>query len=102
MLFIVIYLVFGTIFALITSGMANRRGRNGGLWGLLGFLFGIFAMLVLLIIGKSSSANTVTAGQQYLTPATSKFDEISKLKALLDSGVLTQAEFDQQKSKLLS
>lgn len=31
-----------------------------------------------------------------------KFDEIKKLKALLDSGAITQAEYDDQKKKLLN
>jgi hypothetical protein len=30
-----------------------------------------------------------------------KFDQLKKLKALLDSGAITQAEFDEQKKKLL-
>jgi hypothetical protein len=35
-------------------------------------------------------------------PASSVADELVKLKGLLDSGVITKAEFDQQKAKLLS
>jgi Short C-terminal domain len=99
---IVVYLIFGAIFAFITSGMATRRGRSGGLWGILGFFFGIFAMLLLLIIGNASSGVASSAGHQFIAPpAPSKFDEIAKLKALLDSGVLTQDEFETQKRKLL-
>jgi len=40
------------------------------------------------------------AYQPVASPPTSKFDEIAKLKGLLDSGVLTQADFDEQKRKL--
>jgi predicted Zn-dependent peptidase len=35
------------------------------------------------------------------TKATSIADEIQKLKKLLDDGILTEEEFNQQKSKLL-
>jgi predicted Zn-dependent peptidase len=35
-------------------------------------------------------------------PVASVADELKKLKELLDSGVLTQAEFDAQKKKLLA
>jgi hypothetical protein len=38
-------------------------------------------------------------------PATStadSYDDLMKLKGLLDAGVLTQAEFDAQKAKILS
>ncbi|WP_234354583.1 SHOCT domain-containing protein [Streptomyces sp. NRRL WC-3618] len=46
--------------------------------------------------GPSSSIKEVQA-----SPPLSVADEISKLKALLEQGVLTQDEFDQQKSRLL-
>lgn len=35
-------------------------------------------------------------------PPTDKYDELMKLKGLLDAGVLTQSEFDAQKQKILS
>jgi hypothetical protein len=35
------------------------------------------------------------------TPPADSFDELMKLKQLLDAGVLTQAEFDAQKQKIL-
>ncbi|HEY0244655.1 MAG TPA: SHOCT domain-containing protein [Mucilaginibacter sp.] len=35
-------------------------------------------------------------------PVADKFDQLKKLKALLDSGALTQAEYDAQKKKLLA
>jgi hypothetical protein len=34
-------------------------------------------------------------------PAVDKFDQLKKLKSLLDNGTLTQAEFDAQKKKIL-
>jgi hypothetical protein len=35
-------------------------------------------------------------------PAEDPYSELMKLKELLDAGVLTQAEFDQQKQKILA
>ncbi|WP_456845922.1 SHOCT domain-containing protein [Cellulomonas sp. P5_C6] len=35
-------------------------------------------------------------------PATDVYDELTKLKGLLDAGVLTQEEFDAEKAKLLA
>ena len=46
--------------------------------------------------GKKASTNQSNGGQ------TSIGDKIQKLKGLLDSGVLTQQEFDTQKAKLLN
>lgn len=103
MIILVVWPIVGLICAIICAGMAGSRGRSGVLWGILGFFFGLLAILVLAIIGKDRSAMAFHAG--YLpaaTPPASKFDEIAKLKALLDSGVLTQAEFDKQKKALLS
>ena len=50
---------------------------------------------------KSNSGS----GQKNSNPAADKLlvaDEIRKLKALLDEGILTQEEFDEQKKKLLN
>lgn len=44
----------------------------------------------------STSARHTDAGQP------DKFDQLRKLKQLLDEGVLTREEFDKQKSKLLA
>jgi membrane protease subunit (stomatin/prohibitin family) len=39
--------------------------------------------------------------QQSVPSADESMEELAKLKGLLDSGVLTQAEFDVQKQKIL-
>ena len=51
---------------------------------------------LLQVMCDSSSSQTAPA-----TPS-SAADELLKLKSLLDAGVITQAEFDDQKKKLLS
>jgi hypothetical protein len=41
-------------------------------------------------------------GERLAAPSTGEsMDELTKLKGLLDAGVLTQAEFDAQKQKIL-
>ena len=99
MIIVIPYILIALVFAFITAGMARRRGRESGIWGVLGFLFGIFAMLLLLVIG---SAAPQPAHQIVQATSGSKYDEIAKLKALLDQGVLSQEEFDVQKRRLLS
>lgn len=99
-MFFIIYIIIGSLFAFVSAKMASSRNRSSGLWGVLGFFFGIFAVLILAVIGKDNSER-VSPPHIASMPATSKFDEISKLKKLLDDGVLTQSEFDAQKSRLL-
>ncbi|MEC9264728.1 MAG: SHOCT domain-containing protein [Pseudomonadota bacterium] len=104
---LLIYLAFGLIFALICANMAKSRNRSTGLWGVLGFFLGIIAVLILAIIGKDkdspAAADPASGGTPALQPAksNSNLDEIAKLKKLLDNGVLTQDEFDEQKRRLL-
>ncbi len=47
-------------------------------------------------------ATVATTEETRVPPAPSVADELSKLKQLLDDGVLSQEEFDAQKSRLLS
>jgi hypothetical protein len=55
-----------------------------------------FAALRDWIKNKMGKASAPTAGVASIA------DEIAKLAALLDQGVITQSEFDAQKTKLLS
>ena len=47
-------------------------------------------------LSKNTPVNNVVVQQR------SKVDELKELKALLDSGALTQEEFDIEKQKILS
>ena len=56
----------------------------------------------LYIDDAISACEVVPCGKEAAKPAASVADELKKLKALLDSGALTQAEYDAQKKKLLN
>lgn len=52
---------------------------------------------------RPSTAKTATTGSQHTDAGQpDKFDQLRKLKQLLDEGVLTREEFEKQKSKLLA
>jgi len=50
---------------------------------------------------KTTGSGNYTGAHQAGTAQPDKYEQLRKLKQLLDEGVLTQQEFDQQKSKLL-
>lgn len=50
---------------------------------------------------KTASFSRTSAVQNIPSPSSSNADELKKFKELLDSGVITQAEFDEKKKQLL-
>jgi hypothetical protein len=51
--------------------------------------------IVFALIDKPHETNSVT-------PQMDKYDELEKLKKLLDEGVITKEEFEQEKAKILN
>jgi len=51
---------------------------------------------------QAAAAPPVQQAPPPAAPAEDSYAELMKLKELLDAGVLTQAEFDAQKAKILS
>ena len=97
----IILIVIGLVSALISGSMASSRNRSGLGWGIFGFFFGFIPIIILAIIGRQAPASyqpvAIAAGG-----GSSNLDQLSKLKGLLDQGVISQSEFDAQKRKLLS
>ncbi|PPL16336.1 MULTISPECIES: SHOCT domain-containing protein [Microterricola] len=103
------------IFAII--GDLFRDHKLNGWWKALWIIFLIFlpfltALVYLIARGKGMAerqAKDVAAAQraseQYIkqvASSSSPAEEINKAKALLDSGAITQAEFDALKAKALA
>jgi hypothetical protein len=76
------------------EGSKRTVGSTGGL--LLGLFLGIIG--ILIIYGSRSIEESSYPSFQ----AHSKADELQKYKQLLDSGAITEAEYESQKAKLLS
>lgn len=104
------------IFAII--GDLFRDHKLNGWWKALWIIFLIFlpfltALVYLIARGKGMAERSAAAAAQaqratddYIRSAAgtaaSPSEEIAKAKALLDSGAITQAEFDSLKAKALS
>lgn len=71
----------------------NKVIKNKGYdenWFWWGFFFGLIALIVALTKPQNSNSGNNT-----------NFDEIKKYKELLDSGIITEDEFNRKKEDLL-
>ena len=103
------------LFAII--GDLFRDHKLSGWWKAVWILFLIFvpfltALIYLIARGNGMAERSQKEAKQYQAAtdqyirqtagAASPSDEIAKAKALLDSGTITQAEYDQLKAKALA
>jgi hypothetical protein len=103
------------LFAII--GDLFRDHKLSGWWKAVWIIFLIFvpfvtALIYLIARGNGMAERSQKEAKQYhaatdqyirqTVGAVSPSDEIAKAKALLDSGTITQAEYDQLKAKALS
>lgn len=95
-MYYVISLIIAAVLALIPANIAKNKGKSFGLWWFYGWLLFIVALIHSLLLPDPNVQTIVTT-----TKATSRADEIMKYKKLLDSGVITQEEFEVKKKQLL-
>ena len=103
------------LFAIISD--LFRDHKLNGWWKALWIIFLIFvpfltALIYLIARGNGMAERSQKEAKQYQAAtdqyirqtvgAASPSDEIAKAKALLDSGTITQAEFDSLKAKALA
>lgn len=115
--FFIVFIFFAylmALFSIITD--IFRDSKLGGGWKAVWIFFLIFfpivtALVYLIARGKGMGERQLAAAQQYKTAqddyiksvaGTSPAEQISQAKALLESGAITQAEFDTLKAKALS
>ena len=108
----IVYSVVGLIIAaglaFIPANIAKKKGYSFGLWWFYGWMIWIVAIIhVSLIPDKNAPQRPIYVVQptQNNTPAissSSAADELKKYKELMDHGVITEEEFQQQKAKILN
>lgn len=91
---IIVYCLIEVGLAFIPANIAAKKGRSFGLWWLYGLVLLIVAIIHSLLL---PDPNAAPAGMPLSSPA----EELKKYKELLDSGVITQSEFDAKKRQLL-
>ena len=85
--------IIGVLFGVITGLLNQKKGYSywTGFWA--GFFLGIFGLL-FVVIQEDKNKNRINT-------ETNSADELLKYKQLLDSGVITESEFQEAKNKLL-
>ena len=115
LLWIFYFTVYIFMVFLIISDLFRDHKLNGW-WKAVWIIFLIFVPFLTLLVyliarGKGMSARGLAQAKEYKAAqdsyiksvaGASPSEEIAKAKSLLDSGAITQAEFDHIKSKALS
>lgn len=93
--FLVFCLFFGIIFGVICLGLGRDRevGSTAGFWW--GFFLGFIGLIIVLYSPKIQQ-------QQPRLNTQSIPDQLKKYKELLDSGAITEQEYNIQKARLLN
>lgn len=89
--------------AFIPASIAKRKGYSFGLWWLYGWLLFIVAIIhVSVIQDKNAPQEAVPKSVPSNASELGVADEIKKYKELLDSGAITEEEFQSKKQSLLN
>lgn len=67
-------------------------------WLLVVFFLPFLGVILYLLIGRPMKKTSEISGENI----NQKYDQLAKIKELLDDGILTQDEFDQEKQKILN
>lgn len=67
-------------------------------WLLIVFFLPFIGVILYLLLGKSMKVSTDISSDN----ANQLYDQLSKVKELLDNGAITQEEFDTEKEKILN
>lgn len=67
-------------------------------WLLIVFFLPFIGVILYLLLGKSMKVSTDISSDN----ANQLYDQLSKIKELLDNGAITQEEFDTEKEKILN
>ena len=95
-LFVIIFTVgIRIFFGYICKAISKSRGIPGGFWW--GFFLGIIGIIVVAVRPNGNNVENTERRDNTI----STYDELERIKKLLDSGVITQEEFDTIKQRIL-
>ena len=97
----VVVLLIAAGLGFIPATIAKNKGYSFGLWWLYGWMLFIVAIIHVCLIPDKNAPQTPPHGAVRRPPPWATGDEILQYKELLDSGVITQEEFEAKKKQLL-
>ena len=104
-MYYILVLGIAAALGLIPANIAKNKGYSFGLWWFYGWMLFIVAIIHVQFI-KDYSAQTPGGRPMGVRPQLQKSPsdvsaELRSLKELLDSGIITQEDFDRKKRQLL-
>lgn len=95
--FFILVIFFGVIFGVICMSVGENReiGKTAGFW--LGFFLGLIGLIIVLCSSRVDQRPYLP--HHFGDPVP---DQLKKYKDLLDSGAITEHEYNIQKNRLLN
>lgn len=81
----------------IPANIAKKKGYSLGLWWFYGWMLFIVAIIHVNLIPDKNAQAGAAQGRAAISTA----DALKQFKDLLDSGAITQAEYEAKKKELL-
>ena len=91
----IITLSIAALLGLIPANIAKNKGYSFGLWWFYGWMLFIVAIIHVQFIPDKNNPVTTSSNVSYA-------DELKKYSELKDQGVISEAEFQEQKNQLLN
>ena len=96
-LIIIFYVVYCIVFAYICRYIGLKKNiASGYVWG---FLLGFIGIIVVGVLPNQNKEQDFINTAD--TTSSNKYDDLERIQKLKESGVLTEAEFNSEKQKLL-
>lgn len=96
--YILLVLAAHAVFSAVCGSIAQKKGQSEPLYAIVGFLLGVIGLVIALVAPDRNEARAADGADAAVRGA----DAIAKYKGLLDSGAITQEEYDSMKARIMS